>query len=67
VPNALYPRSKPGRVVDLGKPVRLGTLWQKIHKLATGSDINLGASLGQYYKEPGSVIFQRSDNIDIPL
>lgn len=57
----------PGRVVDLGKKVRLGTLWQEIYQLSTGSDIDLGSSMGAYYKKPGSNIFSRSDNINIPL
>lgn len=58
----------PGKVVDLGKKVRLGTLWQKFYKIATGKDLDLGLSLGNYVKNaPGSVIFSRSDNIDIPL
>jgi hypothetical protein len=57
----------PGRIVDLGKKVRLGTLWRKIHQIATDSDVDLGKSLGGYYTGKSGVIFDRSDNVDVPL
>lgn len=57
----------PGKVIDLGQNIRLGTVWRKIHQLATGTDIDLGPSLAHYYPAPGGEVFQRSDSFNLPL